>query len=502
MRDGANEDAVVDLSAVSQRDLLHLAPDPTVIVDEDGRIIFASARVLPVFGYESDELIGEPVEVLLPERFHDSHLTHRQSFVTEPRPRPMGSGLELFGRRKDGSEFPVEVSLSPVSTHQGRLVASTIRDITERKRTEALLARERAFLDSLIKTAPTMVLLLDPEGRIERVNPYLEQVSGYSAAELLGRDWFDTFIPENDRVALRDVFGQALDEGFNGHTNAIVLRDGSLRHVEWLSKTLLDDDGRLVGLLNIGHDVSETLAHEAALEQANAGKSRFLAAASHDLRQPLQSLGLYLSVLTRLLDGSKPLEVCAKMRSSLDTMEELLNALLDISRLDSGSVEPEIQEFSLDVLLDRIVTDNTQQAQEKGLVLLCTGSDCRVRSDPGLLERVLANLVGNAIRYTHEGRVSIECVRGERSVRIAVIDTGVGIPDEALERIFDEYCQLNNPARDRGKGLGLGLSIVRHIVRLLDLDLQVSSVVEQGSTFAIEVPLCTDDATRPTGQVA
>lgn len=499
----------MDLSAVSQRDLLHLAPDPTVIVDEDGRIIFASARVLPVFGYEPDELVGEPVEILLPERFHGSHLAHRQRFVTEPRPRPMGSGLELFGRRKDGSEFPVEVSLSPVDTHQGRLVASTIRDITERKRTETLLARERAFLDSLIQAAPTMVLLLDPAGRIERVNPYLEQVSGYGAAELLGRDWFETFIPEDDREALRTLFGQALDDGFNSHTNAIVLRDGSLRHVEWLSKTLQDDDGRLVGLLNIGHDVSESLAHEAELlqargeaEQANAGKSRFLAAASHDLRQPLQSLGLYLSVLTRLLDEPKPLEVCAKMQGSLDTMGELLNALLDISRLDSGSVEPDIQEFALDLLLDRIVTDNSQQAQEKGLALVCAGSDCRVQSDPGLLERVLANLVGNAIRYTHEGRVSIECVRGERAVRISVTDTGVGIPEEALERIFEEYCQLDDPARERGKGLGLGLSIVRHIVRLLNLNLEVSSVVGEGSTFTVEVPLSTGDVARPVGAVA
>lgn len=486
---------LIDLSAISQRELLHAAPDPTVIVDGDGRILFASARVQDVFGHVPDALVGQPVEVLVPERFREAHRNHRSSYARTPRARPMGRAMELFGRHRDGFEFPVEVSLSPLHTPQGVLITSTIRDITERKQFEVSLARERSLLDSIISTAPTIVLLLDPEGLIQRANPYLEELTGYRAAELIGRDWFETMLPEDDREGIRAVFHRTLAQGFNpGYINPLRARDGGLLQIEWLAKTLTDGDGRLAGLLCIGRDVTGQLQHEQALkvaredaERADASKSRFLAAASHDLRQPLQSLGLYLSVLSRLLDEPKPQEIAGKMRKSLDTMGELLDALLDISRLDSGSVIPEIEDFPIDTILDRIVTDNLQQAEEKGLVLECRATSCVVRSDAGLLERVIENLVTNAIRYTAEGAVRISCEPVDGRARVSVADTGVGIPEDALERVFDEYYQLDNPVRDRSKGLGLGLSIVRHIAHLLDLELDVTSVVGQGSTFTVAV---------------
>ncbi len=468
-----------------------------MIVDGDGRIVFASARVREVFGYEPGELVGSTVEVLVPERHRPHHGAHRAGYAADPRPRPMGLALELFARRKDGSEFPVEISLSPVHTEQGVLVSSTIRDITDRKATEAALARERAFLDSMIRTAPTIVLLLDSAGRIQQVNPYMEQLSGYAEDEIAGADWFDRFLPEDERVGVREIFHQTMVRGFNsGHTNGLVTASGELRQIEWLSRTLADGSGEAIGLLCIGRDVTAQIEHEEALgqarqeaEQANASKSRFLAAASHDLRQPLQSLGLYLSVLNRHLDNPKAVEISEKMRKSLDTMGELLDALLDISRLDSGSVVPELQDFRIDTMLDRIVTDNAQQAEEKGLDLTCDTTGWVVRSDAGLLERVIANLVTNAIRYTDSGSVRISCRREGDRARISVTDTGVGIPEAALERVFDEYYQLDNPVRDRRKGLGLGLSIVRHIARLLELDLHVTSRVGEGSTFAVDVRL-------------
>jgi two-component system, sensor histidine kinase len=435
------------------------------------------------------------VELLLPARFRRAHVKHREAYAQDPAPRSMGAAMELFGRRRDGTEFPVEVSLSPLRTEQGTLTISTVRDVSMRRQMERALARERELLHGVIRSAPAIVLLLDAEGRIEQVNSYLEKLSGYPAAELLGRDWFDTLLPEEDREVVRGVFRETMHRGFNaGHTNPIRARDGSLHDIKWLANILRDEAGKIIGLLCIGYDVTGQLASEQEIErslqeaeQGNATKSRFLAAASHDLRQPLQSLGLYLSVLTRLLEDSKPLEVCGKMRKSLDTMGELLDALLDISRLDSGSVVPELQDVPIDVLLDRIVTDNIQQAEEKGLRLEWRSTGCVVRSDPGLLERVIENLVTNAIHYTDHGEVSITCEPVNGRARISVSDTGIGIPEEALEQIFEEYYQLGNPGRDRRKGLGLGLSIVRHIARLLDLELGVTSTVGQGSTFTVDV---------------
>lgn len=485
-----------DLTAIPQRDVLHAAPDPTLLVDADGRIAFASSRVGEVFGYPAGELVGQLVEVLLPVGLRRAHVTHRHAYAQSPEPRAMGAAMPLLGRRRDGTEFPVEVSLSPLQTAQGMLTISTVRDITGRRYTEQALARERQVLSNVIHSAPGVVLVLDAEGRIEQVNAYLEELCGYSETELLGQDWFETLLPEEDREDIRRVFRETMDRGFNsGHINALRARDGSLHHIKWHANTLKDEDGTaVIGLLNIGYDVTRQLADEQAVEQAleeaeraNATKSRFLAAASHDLRQPLQSLGLYLSVLTRLLEDSKPLEVCGKMRNSLDTMGGLLDALLDISRLDSGSVVPEFQDVSLDELLDRIVTDNIQQAEEKGIRLEWHSTGCIVHSDAGLLERVIENLVTNAIRYTEQGAVSITCEPVNGRARISVADTGIGIPEEALEQIFEEYYQLDNAVRDRNKGLGLGLSIVRQIAWLLDLELNVTSTAGQGSTFSVDV---------------
>ncbi len=231
----------------------------------------------------------------------------------------------------------------------------------------------------------------------------------------------------------------------------------------------------------------EVAKHEA--DRANVLKSRFLAAVNHDLRQPLFAVGAYLALLTRRLDNPALKEMCDKTRKPLDAMKEMLDALLDVSQLESGAIRPRVCDFSVDELLERVIVSNRPQAEEKGLRLVWLPSGCSARSDPALLERVINNLVGNAIRYTREGQVTVRCERCDGFARIAVTDTGVGIPAEALENIFEEYVQLDNPSRDRGKGLGLGLSIARYIADALGQRIEVRSTVGKGSTFAIHIPL-------------
>jgi two-component system CheB/CheR fusion protein len=244
------------------------------------------------------------------------------------------------------------------------------------------------------------------------------------------------------------------------------------------------------------HDVTIHRQNERSLaaareraEAATASKSRLLAAASHDLRQPLQSLGLYLAALTRHMEEPTQRRIGAKMRESLACMAGLLDALLDVSELDRGDVVVQQSDFPLRPLLDRVVNNHIQQARSKGLTLCVEGADCVVRSDPSLLERIIDNFVGNAVRYTNEGGVRIQCRCHGEAGRIEVCDTGIGIPADALTRIFDEYYQLDNPHRDRRKGLGLGLSIAGHIARLLEHRLDVSSEPGVGSKFAVEVPI-------------
>jgi signal transduction histidine kinase len=237
-------------------------------------------------------------------------------------------------------------------------------------------------------------------------------------------------------------------------------------------------------------------------ERANAAKSRFLAAANHDLRQPLHAAGAYLSVLARKLEEPALKEICDKTRQPLAAMKEILDTLLDVSRLESGALEPHVSDFPIDDIFARVVVGNRPQAEEKGLRLVHVPSGCSVRSDPALLERVIDNLVSNGIRYTKEGQVTVQCEPRDGKARITVSDTGIGIPAEALDGIFEEYVQLDNPSRDRSKGLGLGLSVVRYIADVLGHGVEVRSMVGKGSTFVVEVPLVADAPTRAGRSVA
>jgi PAS domain S-box-containing protein len=485
-------------------DLFESAPDATLLVASDGRIERVNAQAERQFGYRRDELLGKPVELLVPQRFRSDHINHRREFEDKPRVRSMGSSIELYARRKDGTEFPIDVNLSPMKTPDRSFVVAAVRDVTESRRAARELATaneqlrsEKHFSDNLISTQQGIVLVLDPEGRITLVNPYFEELTGYAADQVIGLDWFTTFIPPDEQKTIRDFFAVVMREGINrGYSNTIVTKYGDHRLIQWHSKTVEGTDDRIVGLLNTGYDVTEQEAAARALraakdeaDRATATKTRFLAAASHDLRQPLQSLGLYLTVLSRQLSDSRAQDIAGKMRQSLASMGEILDALLDISTLDSGSVVAECKTFALQEMLDQIATHNIPHADEKGLALRIEPTKFTVKSDPTLLQRIVENFVGNALRYTEAGEISIACKKAGESVHVEVSDTGVGIPPEALETIFEEYFQLENPIRDRSKGLGLGLAIVRHIALLLDHELDVQSVPGQGSTFSVTLPL-------------
>lgn len=194
--------------------LLDAAPDPMVIIDRAGNIVVTSSCIESTFGYSPRELVGLPVETLMPERYHASHAKHRQNYFHRPVIRPMGTGLELNGRRKDGTEFPVEISLGPFESEQERFVWAVIRDSTPHK----LLEQEKSFADSLLETVPAIIVLLDSEGRITRINPYMEQLSGYRNQEVAGKDWFTTFLPDEDQAQIRDLFGEVMRTDLNaGH---------------------------------------------------------------------------------------------------------------------------------------------------------------------------------------------------------------------------------------------------------------------------------------------
>lgn len=243
-----------------------------------------------------------------------------------------------------------------------------------------------------------------------------------------------------------------------------------------------------------------TLQKETAIK-ANLAKTRFLASASHDLRQPMHTIGLLVALLRNRSERAEDANIVEKIHTAIQAMENLFTGLLDISKLDAGMVKPTIETFPIANVLNAIHVNFTLQAEEKGLKLRVVASSLNVTSDAVILERMVANLVANAVRYTPTGKILVGCRRHGDAATIVVCDTGIGIPQDRREEIFQEFVQLSNPERDRNKGLGLGLSIVKRSADLLGHTITLHSKPEQGSCFAITVPIGTKTLTAESAPV-
>lgn len=234
------------------------------------------------------------------------------------------------------------------------------------------------------------------------------------------------------------------------------------------------------------------VAAQRAAEDANAAKSKFLAAASHDLRQPIHAQGLFLEVLSRTELKGQQQELLKSARAAAESSSELLDSLLDFSRIEAGVIEPQVHPFLLQPLFSKIESEFGPQARAKNLEFRLRATNVVVRSDPVLLERILRNLVANAIRYTNRGGLLLACRRQDKRAVIEIWDTGIGIAPEFQEDVFREFHQLGNPERDRRKGLGLGLAIALGLARTLEHNLTLGSIPQRGSVFRLALHMSAD----------
>jgi PAS domain S-box-containing protein len=337
--------------------------------------------------------------------------------------------------------------------------------------------------------AADAVYWLDPEGRLVYVNQSACRMLGYAAEEFRGMAIWD-LDPETTPESWPRIWERIKRRG------ALTFR---ARHRTKLDELIpvevsvhhLRHDGRELAC-GVSRDVSERQRTEEALrvtkeeaERANSAKSRFLAAASHDLRQPLHAMELLTAVLSKKVTGEETQSIIADIQESLALTGRLLNALLDISELEAGTVVPKMQTVEIDPLLRRISQQYAVIAGEKSVKLRVRESRALVRSDPGLLERILDNLTANAVRYTDSGGVLLGCRRRSGKWRIEVWDTGAGIPSDKFSAAFEDFGQLDRSARNRGAGLGLGLGIVRRLADLLGHEISLGSEPGRGTVFRV-----------------
>lgn len=367
-RPSGSNDAMDEFAEITQH-LLRSSPDALIVIDDRGVIRFANDTVTELLGYQPEQLLGQGVDMLVPERLRSRHGDHVSGFMREPRSREMGARLaDLYARRADGSEFAAGIRLAPFRINDKTFVAAAIRDTSERQRINAELVQARVDAD-----------------------------------------------------------------------------------------------------------------------RANRAKSRFLATASHDLRQPLQTIRLLNAAMLRLARDAEVAELLKHQRQAIESTTRLLNALLDISRLESGSVEPQLTRIFLPEMFEELRAEFDPLARARGLALRMRAARVTLMTDRVLFSQLLQNLLGNALKYTDHGSVSIDGSMEGGALLVAICDTGIGIPPDKLERIFDEYYQVDTHGTKR-LGVGLGLAIVKEVARLLNFRLQISSTLGRSTEVLVTIP--------------
>ncbi len=523
--------------------MFKFATEGLIISNQKGLIVMANPRAANLFGYEQDEMLGIGIDSLVPRRFSASHAGHRKHYYKEQRNRPMGKGMTLFARRKDDSEFPVEISLSSFQIDDQLYVISFIIDITERKKNEDLIRQINEQLE---------LRVVSRTKELEAANVSLAQANINLKSEMEERSQIEEALRVSERLysAMARNFPDGIICVLDRNLNILFLDGRELHHLNWKRDELLnipfeslpfwtDSNAILTKLRRVfnwesqSHDFSYDSSHYnlnavplpdlkgfvkeilvviqnvtdikkaeaeilASLEKEkklNEMKSRFVSTASHEFRTPLSTILSSVSLIEKYLatgDEEKRNKHIERIKYSVKNLTEILNDFLSLEKLEAGKIEVHYSRFNLISFCDEL-REEFQNLSKNGQQIIHhhSGKSELIYSDKQLLRNICINLLNNAIKYSPEHSViEFNSEIGDNFATILIRDYGIGIPAEDQAHLFERFFRAGNVTAIQGTGLGL--NIINRYAKLLNGKISFTSEINKGSTFKLELPLETN----------
>lgn len=477
-------------------DFYDLAPVGYCTVSESGKILQANLTAASLWGIARDTLPGQWIDLLFSSQDRDACYLFRQRLIQTRELQSQELRLLVPDRPHIWVRLDAISVIGEAGVRQLRVVLTNIND---QKKADAALVESQDRYRNLVENTSDLITSVDADGRFVFVNGAAKEVFELTPQECIGLLAFD-FVHPQDRQATEDAFGQWIASSTQPliFENRQVGRSGAVHLMQWSVVPRYSITGDACGFDSIARDITEREAIEVALkaarhqaERESQAKSRFLASASHDLRQPAHALGMFVARLSELPNDAQTKYLVDCMDASVRAMQDMLDGFFDISRLDFEQGHTNKVVFPINDVLNRLRLGFSGAALDKGLRMHIRPSKAWIETDQDLLSRALVNLLSNAIRYTQEGSILVACrpTGDGKQLRIEVRDSGIGIAPQYHEEIFQEFFQIANPQRDRSKGLGLGLNIVSRISGFLNLPLALRSTPGCGTRFTLTVPV-------------
>lgn len=494
----AKENEIMASKTLSEA-IIDNAVDAVITIDDMGSISLFSPAAVKLFGYSSDEVLGKNVKMLMPEPYrseHDGYLSHHKQTGEK---RIIGIGREVMGQRKDGSTFPMNLSVGKAVVDGKSLYVGTVTDLTELKTKEQALRDFSNRLELATKAGGIGVWDYDIDKGILQWDDRMFELYGVSRNQFSGAyDAWKNALHPDDLAQAEAELTRAMEKKEPFHSEfCIIWPDGQKRYIQAFGEVMPDDKGRGNRMIGVNQDITQRKLSEQAMkqakrvaEEANQQKSAFLNTMSHELRTPLTVILGYLPILKNQQQMPPPetvKQIAEDMDISGQHLMEMINDLLDISKIEAGQMTLDVNEVQVLPLIEQMLRKFKYQANKKHIQLLNQAEDFSFRVDERRLRQILINLIGNALKFTEKGQITVSARDDDTYVRFSVTDTGVGIAEQEIPLLFNTFHQVDNSSTRKAGGSGLGLAITKRLVELHGGSIKIESKPGEGSTFTFTI---------------